>query len=128
LAKYGKPAIAQVWERELVSKRKQMKTTAQLKRQAIEYIDQYFTGALSAGDLRAWALMHPLFANPKALDNSEDWIVSNALALMIALADEKAHRSEIEKRLHEAKRFLTGEEPFPEDRWPVGLGGQKPER
>jgi hypothetical protein len=103
-----------------------MKTTAQLKRQAIEYIDQYFAGALSAEDLCAWALMHPPFANPKALDNSEDWIVSNALALMIALADEKADRSAIEKGLHEAKRFLTGEEPFPEDHWPVGLGGQKP--
>jgi len=98
---------------------------AQIKRQAVEHIDRYFSGAVSAADLRAWALAHPIFANPKELDNSEDWMVSNALALMIALVEAAADRSAIEKRLQEAKRFLTREAPFPEDRWPAGLLQQK---
>jgi len=92
-----------------------------LKRQAVKQIDRYFSGALSARDLRLWAFAHPTFANPKELDNHEDWIVSNALALMIALADTAANRSEIERGLQEARQFLTGEASFPEDRWPQGL-------
>ena len=102
-----------------------MAKVAQTKRQAVEHIDRYFSGAVSAADLRAWALAHSIFANPKELDNSEDWMVSNALALMIALTDAAADRSEVEKELHEARQFLTGEAPFPEDRWPPGLGSQK---
>jgi len=98
-----------------------MKQIAQSKRQAIELIDRYFAGAESPTDLCAWALAHPLFANPKALDNTDDWIVSNALALMTALADTSIERSVVEERLHEARRFLSGETPFPEDRWPAGL-------
>ncbi|MBI3301317.1 MAG: hypothetical protein HYZ72_04470 [Deltaproteobacteria bacterium] len=98
-----------------------MKKLAQIKRQAVEHIDRYFSGAESPADLRAWALAHPTFANPKELDNSEDWVVSNALALMIALADTAADRSAAEQGLHEARGFLTGEAPFPEDRWPAGL-------
>ncbi len=92
-----------------------------VKRQAIEHIDRYFSGVLSAEDLRAWALTHPTFANPKELDNNEDWLVGNTLALMTALTDAKADRSEVERGLQEAKQFLTGEKPFPEDRWPQGL-------
>jgi hypothetical protein len=93
----------------------------QLKRQAVEYIDRYFSGVASAEELCAWALTHPVFANPKALDNNDDWIVNNALALMRALADEQTNRSEIEKGLREARQFLTGGKPFPNDRWPAGL-------
>jgi hypothetical protein len=92
-----------------------------VKRQAVEQIDRYFSGTLSAQDLHAWALAQPTFANPKELDNNEDWIVSNALALMIALADTAADRSEIARGLQEARQLLTGEAPFPEDRWPQGL-------
>jgi hypothetical protein len=51
-----------------------VKNITLLKRQAVEQIDRYFSRALSAEDLRAWALAHPTFANPKELDNSEDWI------------------------------------------------------
>jgi hypothetical protein len=102
-----------------------MEKLFQIKRQAIEYIDRYFAGTASAEDLRAWALMQPTFANPKALDDSDDWIVNNALALMRALADEKADRSETEKGMHEARQFLTGGKPFPDDRWPEGLLKQK---
>lgn len=98
-----------------------MEKIAQIKRQAVEHLDRYFAGAASPADLRAWALAHPTFANPKELDNSEDWMVSNALALMIVLADLTVDRSEVEKRLQEARRFLTGEASFPEDRWPAGL-------
>jgi hypothetical protein len=99
---------------------------AQLTHQAIEYLDRYFSGTISAAELRAWALTHPVFANPKELDNSEDWIVSNALALMIAVGDETADRLTVEKGLQEARRLLSGEESLPEDRWPAGLGGQRP--
>ena len=98
-----------------------MRKISLLKRQAMERIDRYFAGTESAADLRAWALAQPLFANPKELDNSEDWMVSNALALMKALTDEEADRSETEKGLHEARQFLTGGKPFPDDRWPAGL-------
>jgi hypothetical protein len=97
---------------------------AQLMRQAIEYVDRYFSGTMSAAELRTWALAHPVFANPKELDNSEDWIVSNALALMIAVGGETADRLIVEKELQEARRLLSGEASFPEDRWPVGLGGR----
>jgi len=98
---------------------------AQLKRQAVEYIDRYFSGVASAEELCAWALTHPVFANPKALDNDDDWIVNNALALMQALAEEKADRSAIGKGLREARQFLTGGKPFPDDRWPAGLLKEK---
>jgi hypothetical protein len=97
---------------------------AQLMRQAIEYVDRYFSGTMSAAELRTWALAHSVFANPKELDNSEDWIVSNALALMIAVGGETADRLIVEKELQEARRLLSGEASFPEDRWPVGLGGR----
>jgi hypothetical protein len=102
-----------------------VKKIALLRRQAVELIDRYFSGAESAADLRAWALAHPLFASPKELDNNDDWIVSNALALMIALANADADRPAIEQGLRQARQFLTGEEAFPEDRWPAGLAGQK---
>jgi hypothetical protein len=98
-----------------------MARVAHIKRHAIERIDRYFSDDESAADLRAWAVAHPVFANPKELDNSEDWMVSNALALMAALMDTAADRAAIEQGLREARRFLSGEEPFPEDRWPVGL-------
>lgn len=98
-----------------------MEKITQIKRQAVKHLDRYFTGTESATDLRAWALAHPIFANPKELDNSEDWMVSNALALMVAVAEADVDRSEVEKRLQEARRFLTGEAPFPDDRWPAGL-------
>jgi hypothetical protein len=97
---------------------------AELKRQTVEHLDRYFSGVVSAADLRAWALTQPLFANPKELDNSEDWLVSNALALMIALGDEAQERATVEKALYEAREFLTRAKPFPEDCWPVGLGGR----
>lgn len=96
---------------------------AQLKRQALEHIDRYFSGSESAADLRAWALVQSIFANPKALDNSEDWLMSNALALMVALGEEAQDRTMGEEALREARQFLTGEKPFPEEYWPVGLGG-----
>ncbi len=92
-----------------------------LNRQLVERIDHYFAGAESPAELHAWVLAHPLFANPKALDNSHDWAVSNALALLVRLADETVDRSAVERGLREARRFLTGETPFPEDSWPVGL-------
>jgi hypothetical protein len=95
----------------------------QLKREAVELIDRYFSGTVSTEDLHTWASTRALFANPKELDNADDWMVSNALALMSVLADA-TDRSAVETGLREAQRFLTGEEPFPEDRWPVGLGGQ----
>ncbi len=98
-----------------------MARIADIKQQVIERIDRYFAGAESAANIRAWAIAHPIFANPKELDNSEDWMISNALALMAALADAATDQSAIEQGLREARRFLTGEEPFPEDRWPVGL-------
>ncbi|MBI3799098.1 MAG: hypothetical protein HY268_19300 [Deltaproteobacteria bacterium] len=98
-----------------------MEQIAQLKRQAVEYIDRYFSGVASAEELRAWALAHPVFTNPKALDNTDDWVVNNALALMKALADEKADQAATEKRLHEARQFLTAGKPFPDDHWPAGL-------
>ena len=98
-----------------------MEKIAQIKRQAVEHLDRYFAGAASPADLCAWALAHPTFANPKELDNSEDWMVSNALALMVAVAEADVDRSEVEKGLQEARRFLTGEAPFPEDRWSTGL-------
>lgn len=98
-----------------------MEKIAQIKRQAVEHLDRYFAGAASPADLRAWALAHPTFANPKELDNSEDWMMSNALALMTALGDADTDQSRIENGLREARRFLTGEEPFPEDRWSTGL-------
>jgi hypothetical protein len=98
-----------------------MARIAQLKRQAVAYIDRYFSGVASAEELRAWACAHPVFANPKALDNHDDWIVSSALALMKLLADEKANRAGTEKGLHEARQFLTGEKLFPDDRWPTSL-------
>jgi len=98
---------------------------ARLKRQAVAHIDRYFSGAESAADLRVWALAQPLFANPKELDNSEDWLVSNALALMAALGEEVQDRTLKEEALREARQFLTGEKPFPEEYWPVGLGGRK---
>jgi hypothetical protein len=40
---------------------------------------------------------------------------------MVALAAAAADQSAIEQGLREARRFLTGEEPFPEDYWPAGL-------
>lgn len=98
-----------------------MERIVHITRQVIEHIDRYFAGAESAANIRAWALAQPIFANPKELDNSEDWMISNALALMVALADAATDQSAIEQGLREARRFLTGEEPFPEDRWPVGL-------
>jgi len=102
-----------------------MERIADIKQQVIEHIDHYFAGTESAANLYAWALTPPIFANPKELDNSEDWMSSNALALMVALADAAADHSAIEHGLREARRFLSGEEPFPEDRWPAGLVGQK---
>ena len=104
---------------------KKMEQVAQLKRQAVEYIDRYFSGMISAEELHAWALAHPVFANPKALDNADDWMVNNALALMKALADAGVDRTETEKGLHEARQFLTGGKPFPDDRWPAGLFTEK---
>jgi hypothetical protein len=98
-----------------------MKRIADIKQQVTEHIDHYFASVESAANLHAWALAHPVFANPKELDNREDWMISNALALMVALADAAADQSAIEQGLREARRFLTGEEPFPEDRWPAGL-------
>ena len=98
-----------------------MEQVAQLKRRAVEYIDRYFSGITSAEELQAWALAHPVFANPKALDNTDDWMVNNALALMKALAEPQADRAETEKGLREARQFLTGGKPFPDDRWPAGL-------
>src|SRR5262249_58683564 len=88
--------------------------------QAVEYIDRYISGGASAEELCAWALAHPVFANPKALDNDDDWIVNNALALMQALAEEKADRSAIGKGLREARQFLTGGKPLPGDRRAAG--------
>lgn len=102
-----------------------MRKISLVKRQAMERIDRYFAGTESAADLRAWALAQPLFANPKELDNSEDWILGNALALMIALAEDSADRRGLEQGLREARRFLMGEEPFPEESWPAGLVGRK---
>ncbi len=102
-----------------------MERIAYITRQVIEHIDHYFAGVESAANLHAWALAHPIFANPKELDNREDWMISNALALMVALVDAAADQSAIEQGLREARRFLSGEEPFPEDRWPAGLVGQK---
>jgi hypothetical protein len=102
-----------------------MEKISQIKCQAIEYIDQYFAGLMSAHDLRTWAMVHPVFANPKELDNSDDWIMSNALALMCVLADKTAERPTVEKGLREARQFLTGEVPFPDDHWPAGLLQQK---
>jgi hypothetical protein len=100
-----------------------MKQISLIKRQAIEHIDRYFVGAESAADLRAWALPQPLFTNPKALDNNDDWVVGNALALMSALAKDCADKSRLEQELREARRFLTGEQPFPAESWPLGLVG-----
>jgi hypothetical protein len=105
-----------------------MAKTAQLKRQSIEKIDRYFTGAETTADLHAWTLTQSLFASPKELDNSEDWIIANALALMRALADTTEDRSTVENELRRARRFLSGEEPFPEDYWPIGLIGQRSEK
>lgn len=102
-----------------------MKQISLIKRQAIERIDRYFVGAESAAELRAWALAQPLFANPKELDNSDDWIVGNALALMNALTEDSANKSKLEQELREARRFLTGEQPFPAESWPAGLVGRK---
>lgn len=102
-----------------------MKKIAQLKRQALEHLDRYFSGSESVADLCAWALEQPIFANPKELDNREDWLVSNALALMVALSEEAQERTMGEEALREAREFLTGEKPFPEEYWPVGLGGRK---
>jgi len=102
-----------------------MKQIFLIKRQAIERIDRYFVGAESAADLRAWALAQPLFANPKELDNNEDWILGNALALMRVLIEDCADKSRLEQELREARRFLTGEQPFPEESWPAGLVGRK---
>ena len=98
-----------------------MERIADIKQQVIEHIDHCFARTESAANLYAWALTPPIFANPKELDNSEDWMSSNALALMVALADAAADHSAIEHGLREARRFLSGEEPFPEDRWPTGL-------
>ena len=102
-----------------------MARVAYLKRQAIEHIDRYFSGTESARDLRAWALAQTIFANPKELDNSEDWMTSNVLALMRAVAGHATDRLAVEEGLREARRFLAGEEPFPEDYWPAGLMGRK---
>ena len=102
-----------------------MERISAITQQVIEHLDRYFAGAEAAAHLHAWALAHPIFANPKALDNREDWMISNALALMVALADAAADQSALEHGLREARRFLTGDEPFPEDRWPAGLVGQK---
>lgn len=102
-----------------------MRQISLIKRQAIEHIDRYLAGAESTDDLRAWALTQPLFANPKALDNSDDWILGNAFALMSALIEDCADKSRLEEELREARRFLTGEQPFPEESWPAGLVGRK---
>ena len=88
---------------------------------AIERIDQYFVGILSEADLHNWALAHPTFTNPKALDNDEDWVLNNALALMIALTDTAKDRTEVEEQLRQARRFLAGKQRFPTTHWPVGL-------
>jgi hypothetical protein len=101
-----------------------VKKIAQLKRQAVAYIDRYFAGTVSPGELSVWASAQPVFANPKELDNNEDWMVSNALALMVALAEDTLDRSAVEKGLEEARQFLRGEKPFPEDHWPTGLSRQ----
>ena len=98
-----------------------MTSIAAIKRHVIEYIDRYFADALSATDLHDWALAHPTFTNPKALDNDEDWALNNALALMIALTDTAKNRTEVEEQLRQAQRFLAGEQALPKDRWPVGL-------
>ena len=98
-----------------------VKKIAQLKRQAVAYIDRYFAGTVSPGELSVWASAQPVFANPKALDNNEDWMVSNALALMVALAEDALDRSAVEKGLEEARQFLLGEKPFPDTQWPSGL-------
>ena len=98
-----------------------VKKIAQLRRQAVAYIDRYFASMTSAGELSAWASAHPVFANPKALDNNEDWMVSNALALMIALTEDTADWPAVEKDLQEARQFLTGEKPFSDTQWPSGL-------
>lgn len=92
-----------------------------IKRYALEYIDRYFAAALSATNLHDWALAHPTFTNPKALDNDEDWALNNALALMIALTDTAKVQAQVEEQLRQAQRFLAGEQALPKDRWPVGL-------
>ncbi len=98
-----------------------MTSFATIKRYVIEYIDRYFAAALSATDLHNWALAHPTFTNPKALDNDEDWVLNNALALMIALTDTAKDRTEVEEQLRQARRFLAGNQRFPTTHWPVGL-------
>ncbi len=102
-----------------------MTSFATIKRYVIEYIDRYFAAALSATDLHDWALAHPTFTNPKALDNDEDWALNNALALMVALTDTAKDRTEVEEQVRQARRFLAGEQALPKDRWPVGLLGTK---
>src|SRR5262245_3159291 len=98
---------------------------AQIKCQAVAHIDRYFSGVESAGELRTWALAQSIFANPKGLDNDEDWAVSNALALMVWLTDDALDRSLVEKGLHEARQFLVGDNLFPEGHWPMGLASRK---
>jgi hypothetical protein len=94
-----------------------------MKSQIVEHLDRYFSCAESAADLGVWARTQSIFANPKALDNSEDWMVSNALALMSTVADAPTNGPAAATRLHEARQFLTGEAAFPEDAWPAGLLG-----
>jgi hypothetical protein len=102
-----------------------MRKISPIARQAVEHIDRYLAGTESAADLGAWALAQPLFANPKALDNREDWILGNALALMAAVTEDPTKKSRLEQELHEAREFLTGERSFPEESWPTGLVGRK---
>jgi hypothetical protein len=104
-----------------------MQNVAQLKRQIIEKIDRYFAGAETATALHAWTLSQPLFANPKELDNNEDWVISNAFALIRTLTEALVDRSTVENELRRARRFLAGEEQFPEDRWPTGLVSRRNE-
>lgn len=98
-----------------------MTSFSTIQQYAIKQISRYFTGALSAADLHDWALAHPTFTNPKALDNDGDWTLNNALALMMALTDTAKDRTEVEEQLRQARRLLTGEQALPKDRWPVGL-------
>ena len=86
-----------------------MTSFAAIKRRAIDYINRYFAGALSAMDLHGWALAHPAFVSPKALNNDRDWALNYVLALMIALTDTAKDRTEVE------------EQALLKDRWPVGL-------
>ena len=89
-------------------------------KQVVDQIDQYLSGETSARDVAAWATLK-MGKEPYHTERqqTEDYIIANALgALMMLSESEPEEFRSTQEDLLEARRYLTGEEPFPSTRIP----------